>query len=782
MDRTAGCGAQRVRTGGLRCRARWVVAAVLLILLASVVPAFAHASLVSASPAPGAGLPQAPAAVVLRFDEALNLRLSHVDVDDARGREVGVGATRPVAGDGLAMQRRLGALTPGVYTVRWTSVALDDGHVLHGSYRFGIGTAPTGAGSVAAGPTATEGWAGLVGRWAGLLGLLSWTGTALLARRAQEAGVPAARIGAVAVTGPVMALAGLFGAAVSAAEIATGRMGAVGTLLTAGASGRWRLAGLVLPAVGVAVGAGWRAGRLRVLRWSAVGVGAGGLFAEAASGHAGVAAHPVPATLVLFVHLLAVAVWVAAIMLGVLAGRRAIAVLAALTPAAVMAAVAVAATGVGNAAQQLSDWGQLTGTGYGRAVLGKAAALAVMTVAGLSHYWLRRRRVPRPRGVRVAVRAELVAAVTAVAVASALVGYPDPPRAATVAAEQAAGRPPLAALAGRPAAAVAAGAGPYVLGWSLSPPRPGRVRVELTVVGAQPGDGLRDATFTAHRTDGTTSVRTGLRPCGFGCFTGTATVTSAGRWTTAVSVRGNRGPATATRSLPLPAPDGRADFARMLTAMGRLHSLRMDETLRGSTTGPAVLTHYRFAAPDAMAYSIAGGGSAVLIGPDSYHRDGPAAHWQHDRGGFPFGWPTAFYRSEFQPAAAIRVLRADSEVVELSFVRSDITAWFTLDLDPHTFVLRAMHMRAEGHLMDDTVTATDQPISIRPPTGSGRRATAMHPRTGMHGARKLPPAGRMLYGQRPRRPAAVRGSGRDGRWLRGAEASPARLMSGLSVS
>ncbi|MFJ7497610.1 hypothetical protein ACIQZB_42195 [Streptomyces sp. NPDC097727] len=122
-------------------------------------------------------------------------------------------------------------------------------------------------------------------------------------------------------------------------------------------------------------------------------------------------------------------------------------------------------------------------------MLGKAAALAVMTVAGLSPYWLRRRRVPRPRGVRVAVRAELVAAVTAVAVASALVGCPDPPRAATVAAEQAAGRPPLAALVGRPAVAVAAGAGPYVLGWSLSPPRPGRVQVKLTVVGAQPGTG-----------------------------------------------------------------------------------------------------------------------------------------------------------------------------------------------------------------------------------------------------------------------------------------------------
>ncbi|MFB7115427.1 copper resistance protein CopC [Streptomyces sp. NPDC056291] len=694
--------------------------AALLMVLASAVPAFAHASLVSASPAPGTGLPQAPAAVVLRFDEPLNLRLSRVDVVDAHAREVGIGATRPVTGDGLAMQRRLGSLATGVYTVRWTSVALDDGHVLHGSYQFGVGTTQPGIGSVSAGPTASEGWAGLAGRWVGLLGLLAWTGTALLARRAQHAGVPAPRIAAVARAGPAVALAGLLFAAVAAAEVATGRVGAVGSLLTDGASSRWRLAGLVLAAVGVLVGIAWQARRTPALRWLAAGMGVAALFTEAAGGHAGAAPHPMLATLALFVHLLAVAVWVAAIALGVLAGRRAIAVLAALTPAAVAAAVVVAATGVGNAAQQLSGWAQLTGTGYGRAVLGKAAALAVMAVAGLIHYWLRSRRVPRPRGVRVAVSGELVAAVTAVAVAAALVGYPDPPRAGTVAAEEAAGRPPLAALASEPAAAVAADSGPFVLGWSLSPPHLGRVRVRLTVVGAQPGDGLRDAAFSARRADGTSPVRAALRPCGFGCFTGTAALADAGRWATTVSVRSNRGLATATQSVPLPAPDGRAVFNRMLAAMGRLHSLEMKETLRGSSTGPAVVTHYRFAAPDAMAYSIAGGGSAVLIGPDSYRRDGPTSRWHHDRSGFSFGWPAAFYHSEFQPAAAIRILRADTKVVELAFVRPDITAWFTLDLDPHTLVLRAMHMRAEGHLMDDTVTGVNVPVTVRPPSSGSR--------------------------------------------------------------
>src|SRR6266566_2389224 len=144
----------RMNSGWLRWRAARLIAVGAGAVAFTVVvagPALAHAELVVASPAPGTGLPQAPAAVVLRFDEPLNLRLSRIVVSDARDREVDAGPTEAVVGDALAMQRRLSVVPPGVYTVRWTSVAADGGHVLHGSYEFGVGEAPPGGASVAAG-------------------------------------------------------------------------------------------------------------------------------------------------------------------------------------------------------------------------------------------------------------------------------------------------------------------------------------------------------------------------------------------------------------------------------------------------------------------------------------------------------------------------------------------------------------------------------------------------------------------------------------------------------
>src|SRR5712692_1476028 len=93
------------RVHGIERRFAGALAAALIALVlvvASAPPAFAHAELVTASPAPGDGLPQAPGAVVLKFTEPLNRRLSHVEVTDRAGRDVAVGATFAVTGDSCA--------------------------------------------------------------------------------------------------------------------------------------------------------------------------------------------------------------------------------------------------------------------------------------------------------------------------------------------------------------------------------------------------------------------------------------------------------------------------------------------------------------------------------------------------------------------------------------------------------------------------------------------------------------------------------------------------------
>jgi methionine-rich copper-binding protein CopC len=73
----------------------------------------AHAELVLASPAPGTGLAQAPAAVVIKFSEPLNLSLSRIEILDASGIDVGQGPSAAVPGDPQAMRRPLGLLPTG---------------------------------------------------------------------------------------------------------------------------------------------------------------------------------------------------------------------------------------------------------------------------------------------------------------------------------------------------------------------------------------------------------------------------------------------------------------------------------------------------------------------------------------------------------------------------------------------------------------------------------------------------------------------------------------------
>ncbi|MGH2659390.1 MAG: OmpA family protein [Actinomycetota bacterium] len=99
---------------------------------------------------------------------------------DRTGREVTVGPTLPVEGDPRAMQRKLDLLNPGQYTVGWITVSTRDGHTRQGTYTFGIATASHGNERIENNPVASEGWLGIVGRFAALLGLGLWAGFSLM--------------------------------------------------------------------------------------------------------------------------------------------------------------------------------------------------------------------------------------------------------------------------------------------------------------------------------------------------------------------------------------------------------------------------------------------------------------------------------------------------------------------------------------------------------------------------------------------------------------------------
>lgn len=106
--------------------------AVSLLLAAG--PCLSHAKLLSSSPADKAQLAQAPTSLTLTFSETA--RLAMVKLTSA-GREIPVPLDKS-AKPAESFSLTLPALASGSYTVQWSAVASDDGHVTKGSFSFTV--------------------------------------------------------------------------------------------------------------------------------------------------------------------------------------------------------------------------------------------------------------------------------------------------------------------------------------------------------------------------------------------------------------------------------------------------------------------------------------------------------------------------------------------------------------------------------------------------------------------------------------------------------------------
>ena len=679
------------------------------LLLGAPATAQAHAELLLASPAPGTGLVQAPAAVVIKFSEPLNLALSRIEVLDSTGADVGSGPTEAVPGDTLAMRRPLGLLPTGQYIVRWTSVSTLDGHILQGSYAFAVGTAASPETSLANSPLDSEGPIGLLGRFVELIALGLWLAWAVLGRPSREAGLDPSQTARVGRLAPTLAFVGTLLSAASTTVVATGSLDAIGGLL-ASPSGEARLVVLAATGVGVLVGS-------RSVRVGGV-LAAVAIVAEAASGHAASSVLPPVAIASFATHLAVVGVWIYAIGASLIAAPSVRRALGTFTPYAVTAAILTAATGLVNAILELADPADLIQTGYGLALVAKSLAFVVMATFGLLHFMARRRPAIADETLRGPLRAEAIAATLALVFATLLVGFPNPPREAeATAAALTTTDPVLAQLGQRDALSIADASGPFIVGLTVLPPQPGPAEIRVQVLGIDPGDGLRNARLSA--SSGGASVQVPLtQACGLGCFAGHATFGNAGVWRMAVEIDSNRGPISVSEAVPLPTPDGSGALARTLVAEEALKSAVMTETLSGSVGGPTYVSTYRFQAPDRAQITL-NDSTQILIGEEEFRRQGSGA-WQQSAFPAPgFSWPTGYYREFWQGATAARLIGIDSvdgmPAQVLAFVRPDVPAWFRVWVRQSDGVIFREEMRAEGHIMDHAFADLNGPITVQAP-------------------------------------------------------------------
>ncbi|WP_207480573.1 copper resistance CopC/CopD family protein [Arenibaculum pallidiluteum] len=469
-DRRTGRPAAAGRPGILALLAP--LAVLILVILAGVAPARAHAVLVQADPADGAVLPAMPEVLSLRFSEAVQihaLRLSGSDGTSA--------ALTPEAGDrgagaasGLVLLRPPAA-GPGSFVLSWR-IGSADGHPVAGSLVFTVGAADAGFLEAAR-----------AGDSSGAARALH----AVLRGLAYAAGLPAAGVvlflalfGADPAAEPpgLRRLAGflavLGGAAVLGASAVEGVLLGTGPV-PAGAAPLLRLGGLATAAVAAA----WRPATPACGPAAALALA----LSYAVTGHSSVLGSAWLSAL-LALHVFAAAFWIGSFPALILAARHADGaalrrLAGAFAGVATILVPLLAAAGLTLAWALVGSWQALLGTAYGRLLAGKALLVAAMLgLAGLNRW----RLVPAlPDGgpdaaarLRRAILAEAAAGLAVLAVTAALTST-HPPAHAGAGGVLAVLHPGLR-LEGR--------AGPLSLVLSTATSLPGPNRFELEIRGA----------------------------------------------------------------------------------------------------------------------------------------------------------------------------------------------------------------------------------------------------------------------------------------------------------
>lgn len=400
----------------VRGRVRGLVTAVLVgatvacaLVVAVASPAWAHGKLLGSVPANGAQLDEAPAQVSLRFSEHVTLVRGGIRVLGADGRPVpGVGdAMVDAAQPDMVRVPLPSGLGDGIYTLAWRVVSADS-HPIQGVFAFSVGevhgaaVVPSETGTATGGTNRAVAVVFAVVRWLGYAGIVVLLGGLLFVlacwrvgwarRRTRQlvgAGWVASLVAAVAallLQGPYAAgtsLAGMVDGGLIAATLGTGYgiglLVRIGLLLLLGALLVWLtgrdLARLPRPRLTVPAGVLGVAGVAVLATWPATGHAHVGR--QAAAGYAAD-----------LLHLVAVVAWLggltvlASCLLPATRDRfwrpDAATAVGRFSRLALVCVAVLVGTGSYQAWRQVGGWAPFVETTYGRLLLAKITAVAVI--------------------------------------------------------------------------------------------------------------------------------------------------------------------------------------------------------------------------------------------------------------------------------------------------------------------------------------------------------------------------------------------------------------------
>jgi copper transport protein len=374
--------------------------------------AVAHALRISSIPDNGAVLKAPPSEVSVTFSEVPDPALSSIRVLDSSGVAHQQGKATAAPGQPATLQVAVAHLGDGVYTVTWQTLSHVDGHLASGSFAFGVGVSPAGAGALKAAVNkspAPSNWA-VAARWSMYAGLMVMFGLGVFRLVAVER--TTRRLKALAAVGWVVGAVGILGItqeARSAAHVGLSH------LLSSSLGHELALRGIPMAIAAIAVVVFVAAGARR--RWPALllVVGAGAAMAgDVATSHAAAARSwrwfQEGAQ---WVHFASAAVWVGGLVALVLtirsldrsergrAARR-------FSTVAGITLVVIAGSGAQRALSEVGAWGRLWSNVFGRWVLLKICLFSVVVVLGaVNRYRNVRQAEAKPSALRRVAALEL---------------------------------------------------------------------------------------------------------------------------------------------------------------------------------------------------------------------------------------------------------------------------------------------------------------------------------------------------------------------------------------
>jgi copper transport protein len=394
------------------------VATAVVAVLWPATAAVAHALRISSVPDNGAVLKTPPSEVTVTFSEVPDPTLSSIRVLDSSGVAHQQGKAGAVPGQPATLHVAVAHLGDGVYTVTWQTLSHVDGHIASGSFAFGVGVSPAGAGTVKAAVNkspAPSNWA-VASRWLMYVGLMIMFGLGVFRLAAVERTTP--RLKALAVAGWVAGAVGILGItqeARSAAHVGLSH------LLSSSLGHELALRGIPMAIAAIAVIVFVAAGARR--RWPALllVVGAGAAMAgDVATSHSAAARSwrwfQEGAQ---WVHFASAAVWVGGLIALVLtlksldrtergrAARR-------FSTVAGITLLVIAGSGAQRALSEVGAWGRLWSNLFGRWVLLKICLFGAAVLLGaVNRYRNVRQAEAKPSALRRvgAVELALVAVI-----------------------------------------------------------------------------------------------------------------------------------------------------------------------------------------------------------------------------------------------------------------------------------------------------------------------------------------------------------------------------------